>query len=78
MDWVARLNKDRLFSFQAAIWRIISSDIVKIVLLLGRFVLETIRKKVFSISLAQKEPFFDFLDAPIPPSSEFLEEAPVR
>jgi hypothetical protein len=41
------LNKDRLFSFQAAIWRIISSDTVKIVLLLGRFVLETISKEVF-------------------------------
>jgi hypothetical protein len=47
LDWVAMLNKDRLFSFQAAIWRIISSDTVKIVLLLGRFVLETISKEVF-------------------------------
>lgn len=41
------LNKDRLFSFQAAIWRIISSELAEIVLLLGRFVLETISKEVF-------------------------------
>jgi len=68
---VSRLITDRLFSFQAAIWRIINSDVTEIVLLWGRFALETISKKVFPISLAQIEPFFDFLDAPIPPSSEF-------